>query len=434
MKLRLVLVLVVALAWPAVAQAKPDPVTWCGTDEVSADRVPDLEVSATQQIRVVYVVPQDGADHFLQDASGIATDAAWIDQWWQTQDPTRTPRFDRYPFPSCTSTFGQLDLGFLRLSQPAASFSTLGDPSVGLDTALAGLFPASQKTIVYYDGPTSDPSLCGETDYLASSTGGDQGIAYLYLQSGCDLGAPGAGTTAEVAAHELAHNLGAVPDGAPHECLTSQNHVCDSSTDLMYPFITDGSTLDSVTLDVGRDDYYAHAGTQWDVQDSTWLEHLPQFPFSLSVGAGGTASARAGISNLPCDDGCTGVQVDNGTTLSLTALPSSGYAFAGWTGGCPGSSRLCTIAVGGPTSVAATFVRAPLQVRVAVIGRGTVTSSPAGLTCAKACRRTFAATTVRLTAKPAAGWRFKGWAGACSGRRACSLSHTGTLRAVFARR
>ena len=432
MKLRLLLVLLGTLVWPAVAQARPAPVTWCGTDEVSADRTPNLEVSAPQQIRFVYVTPSDGPDNFLASASGIATDAAWIDQWWQGQDASRTPRFDRYPFPGCTSTFGELDIGFLRLAQPTSQFEAMQDPSLGLDPVLAGKFPSTQKTIVYYDGKIDNGRLCGETDYLSDTTGGDQGLVYVYLQGGCDLGPPGNGGTAEVAAHELTHNLGAVPGGAPHECPDNSNHACDSPTDLMYPYLQPGATLDAVTLDVGRDDYYGEGGTLWNVQTSGWLEHLPQFGFSLSVGAGGTVSARAGLSNLPCDTGCTGLQLDNGAEVSLNAVPAPGFAFAGWSGSCGGSARLCTVATTGDTTVTAAFVRAPLKVSVSISGKGTV-GAP-GLTCASSCTKTFAGTSVRFAAKPASGWKFKGWSGACSGTGSCTVDAAGALRATFVRR
>lgn len=432
------LVTLLALAAPAVAHAAPPaPVTWCGTDEVTANRVPDLDVSAAQQVRFVYAVPADAPDKFAATASGIATDAAWIDSWWQTQDPTRTPRFDKYAFPGCAPGFGQLDIGFVRLPNPAFYYQVPQTPSLRLDRDFQQLFPANEKTIVYFDSPIRDKQVCGETDYLANTQGGAQGAVYIYLQSGCNVGAAGAGGTAEVAAHELLHNLGAVPDGAPHECPSSASHACDSTTDIMYPYITDGSTLDTVQLDVGHDDYYAHSGSWWDVQDSSWLTHLPLYPFSLTVTGNGTLIARPGGNAriAACNSGCSNVPIDNGTQISVIAVPKPGYRFAGWSGACGGKSAACMVAVNAETSATAAFVKAALRVTVAVSGKGRVSSSPAGLTCAGTCTKVFAATSVKLTAKPSPGSKFAGWSGACSGKRAtCAVTKPGTARARFSLR
>jgi len=429
-----VLVVFAALAAPSLASARPPATyTWCGTDEVSANRLPDLEVTSNQQVRFFYAIPSDGTDDFQATASGIVNDAAWIDQWWQSQDPTRTPRFDRYPFPGCTSTWGQLDIGFIRLPHTAAYYTTREAPSILLDQDLASAFPGTQKSIVYYDGPTRNDQICGETDYLSNTFGGDNGIVYLYPRSACDLTPIGSGSSAEVAAHELLHNLGAVPDQAPNECPTSQSHVCDSKQDILYPFLSPDSNLDLVTLDVGNDDYYAHSGSWWDVQDSAWLEHLPQFPFSLSEEGSGRLVARSGTLKLPCDTGCTSLSLDNGATVSVIAVPAVGFAFSSWAGACSGTAPSCVLSVGAETTATATFVKATVQVAAAITGKGKVTSSPAGISCPGVCKTAFAAP-VRLTAKPSAGWKFTGWRGVCRGTKPCVLSATASVRAVFARR
>ena len=431
---RLLLLCLLALASPAAAAAAPEPVTWCGSDEATANRTPDLELASADRIRFVYAIPADGVDRFADVASGIATDAAWIDGWWRGQDPTRTPRFDRYPFPGCTTAFGGLEIGFVRLPKPASAYVVPSGTARRLDADLAGLFPREQKTVVYYDGRTFDGDVCGETDHLASLTGGDLGIAYVYLGSGCEL-TPGGGASAAVAAHELIHNLGAVPDEAPHECDTSGSHVCDSATDVMYPVLSPGATLDSIVLDAGRDDYYGHAGSWWDVRRSSWLTHLPRQALSLAVaGAGSLYAVGAGTTELPCRGGCDALQLDDGETVSVTAVPEPGWRLASWTGSCSGSDPRCTITAGGPTTATATFVRAPLRVTVEVRGRGRVRSAPAALDCARTCRASFTGRSVRLTAVASRGWRFAGWSGACTGAHRCTVTATAAVRARFVRR
>jgi hypothetical protein len=60
---------------------------------------------------------------------------------------------------------------------------------------------------------------------------------------------------------------------------------------------------------------------------------------------------------------------------------------------------------------------------VARSGSGEVSSSPGGISCGSACSHAYpAGTTVRLTARPASGWRFVAWSGACAGAHTCTVS------------
>ena len=83
-------------------------------------------------------------------------------------------------------------------------------------------------------------------------------------------------------AHELLHNLGAVPDQAPHICF--EHSVCDWYWDVETQFPT-GDPISKLVLDYGRDDYYGHSGSWIDIQDSLWLRHLdtPQEPLALPI-------------------------------------------------------------------------------------------------------------------------------------------------------
>ena len=58
-------------------------------------------------------------------------------------------------------------------------------------------------------------------------------------------------------------------------------------------------------------------------------------------------------------------------------------------------------------------------------GRGTVTSSPAGINCGTTCSANYASgTSVTLTAAAASGSTFAGWSGACTGTGTCVTSMT----------
>lgn len=268
---RTLLVLAVALALPGTAVAAPAPSRWCGNDVQAGDRLPDAV--AGFQFHAVYAIPADGGDRFAQTALLIARDLAAIDTWWRVQDASRAPRFDLFPFPGCDSEFGNLDISRVQLPQPAAAYSgRQGFQSMLADLAAATSADPDKKYVVFYDGVAEDVQVCGRSPSSALA-GGANGTAVVYLGSLCE----GLGSAAEIAVtavHEMIHNLGALPDRAPNACPGDDGHPCDSEADILYPSTTGGDVLAAKQLDVGRDDYYGHLGSQWDLQDSPWLEQL----------------------------------------------------------------------------------------------------------------------------------------------------------------
>ena len=100
-------------------------------------------------------------------------------------------------------------------------------------------------------------------------------------------------------------------------------------------------------------------------------------------------------------------------------------AVASATGGFAGSM--------GAAGVAMPRAAAPKPtLSVAVLGRGSVTSTPAGISCPGRCVATFAAgSRVLLTPKAKQGSRFLRWGGNCNGTRACRV-RVSALSAVAA--
>jgi hypothetical protein len=431
MRARIALALPFALAaLGAAAPVAHAAVTWCGTGPSPENRLPDVQASSFDQIHVVYATPADGPDAFSALASPIASDAAAIDGWWRGQDPSRAPRFDTFAFPGCPPGFGTLDLGFLRLSGTAASYAdAAGRQRLAAD--VGGTAANNVKTLVYYDGSADDPNICG-VSFGSTNAGGQFGVSIVYLHSACNVDVGQGRVTALVAAHELLHNLGAVPDGAPHDCPPPNDaHACDSPSDIMNPFLTETAMLSNVVLDVGHDDYYGHSGSWWDVQDSPWLEHLPQFTLAVSVTASGHGTLDTFPRTAACTTECTTVW-DNGMQVGVDAEPAPGWRLVGWGGACSGSGD-CNVTIDAAKSVTAAFGPASFRVSISVAGKGTVTSTPRGLACTHVCARPFAfGATVRLTAHPARGFKFVGWAGACVGRRGCTV-RVDRVRSVRAR-
>ncbi len=72
-----------------------------------------------------------------------------------------------------------------------------------------------------------------------------------------------------------------------------------------------------------------------------------------------------------------------------------------------------------------------LTVTLAGTSSGTVTSSPAGISCKPTCIASFASgTKVKLTTAPAKGAYFAGWSGACKGTNPCTVTMNSNLTAT----
>jgi hypothetical protein len=374
----------------------------------------------------VVVVPSDSPDTFAVDANRLADDVASIGSWWQSQDPTRVPRFDDAVFPGGTC----LDISFLRLPNPAAGYPLSSDSEanatfVALLRQLqqAGLDEQYKKYVVYVDGiGTASDLICGtgEGDF-------DRGPAYalVWLPT---CAPPGQTPVAkdQVAAHELLHALGALPDGAPHACPGNSGHPCDSTTDVLYPY-TSGLPLTSYVLDYNHDDYYGHPGSWPDLQDSLWMHllNVPPLPLAVRI-TGGQGEVASDVPGVACTATCT-TQWDRGSSLGLLATPSKGFRFVRWAGGgCTGAAG-CSLTMSTPQTVDAVFGPARVALHRTVVGLGRVACTPA-------CGATVAAgVPLTLRAVPAAGWRFVAWAGACRGAVPLCQPKTDTAVSVRAR-
>jgi uncharacterized repeat protein (TIGR02543 family) len=161
---------------------------------------------------------------------------------------------------------------------------------------------------------------------------------------------------------------------------------------------------------------------------------------SASPSAGGSVAASSSSPNAQCSG--SSCSVEDGGTVTLTATAASGYRFTGWSGACAGQSSPCTVQnVTGDQSAVANFAQ-----RVTVSGTASpatggsvAASSPSGgAACAGASCTVDAGSSVTLTETPAAGYRFGGWSGACSGSAPiCTFSNVTadqTATATFVRR
>jgi len=133
---------------------------------------------------------------------------------------------------------------------------------------------------------------------------------------------------------------------------------------------------------------------------------------SVTVTKTGNGSVNSSDKVISCGGKCS-ANYDLNATVTLTASPASGSVFTGWGGACGGAQQTCTVSVSDALNVTASF--APqFTLSIGRGGSGTVTG--AGLDCGKVCSAKFTqGSQVTLTATPAAGLKFTGWGGACSG-------------------
>lgn len=146
---------------------------------------------------------------------------------------------------------------------------------------------------------------------------------------------------------------------------------------------------------------------------------------TLSIQRNGTGSGIVSStpSGILCGGDCSETYTA-GTSVSLVASAATGSVFSGWSGACSGTGA-CTVSMALPRSVTATFTatRQTLSVVKSGDGTGTVTSSPAGISCGNTCSASMVAgATVKLTAAAAKGSKFTGWTGACSGTGSCTVA------------
>ncbi|MGA3191839.1 MAG: PKD domain-containing protein [Candidatus Bathyarchaeia archaeon] len=97
----------------------------------------------------------------------------------------------------------------------------------------------------------------------------------------------------------------------------------------------------------------------------------------------------------------------NGTVVTLTASPSIGWGFAGWSGNASGLAYQTTVNMTSNKSVNATFTQNVYTFWIAIVGQGHVTLNNTG--------PYHFGDVVQLSAVPASGWAFGNWSGDLSG-------------------
>jgi uncharacterized protein (DUF2141 family) len=147
--------------------------------------------------------------------------------------------------------------------------------------------------------------------------------------------------------------------------------------------------------------------------------------YALTVSRGGTGSGSVSSSpaGISCGADCS-ESYDYDTSVTLTPTAGTGSTFTSWSGDCTGSGA-CVVTMDAPKSVTATFTLNTYALTVSTdgTGGGSVSSSPAGISCGVDCSESYGhGTVVTLVPSPDAGSAFTSWAGDCAGSGACVVT------------
>jgi subtilase family serine protease len=162
-------------------------------------------------------------------------------------------------------------------------------------------------------------------------------------------------------------------------------------------------------------------------QDRTVSASFAAYRVVVTIAGDGKVEIAPPTSGARCpDDSCTPV-FPGGTMVILTPEPSAGSEFWGWgTGHCAGSGA-CGLTMDANKTALAEF-RTARVLTLTKSGSGTVTSSPAGISCGSGCSSQQASypdgRVVTLTASPSFGYELGAWGGACNGQIGASCSVT----------
>ena len=114
---------------------------------------------------------------------------------------------------------------------------------------------------------------------------------------------------------------------------------------------------------------------------------------NLGIGSGGSVGRSP---NLP--------SYEQGTEVTLTAIPFAGWTFSGWDGALTGLNPTAKLTMNSNVTVKAKFTQKLYDLDVKLAGEGTVLISP------QKGKYVFG-DKVTLTAQPKEGWRFATWSG-----------------------
>jgi hypothetical protein len=334
--------------------------------------------------------------------------------------------------------------------------------------------PAGPKGVTGATGATGPTGPAGNLAGIDSLAGKPCNMA---------LAAPGSlEVTYDLAGHvTILCNIAAVTltvtrSGAGGGTVMGSGITCGSTCSHSYPpgtTITLNESPDGTSVFTGWSGACSGSGTACtftinaNASVDAGFDALPAVSLAITKSGTGTGVVSSG-SDILCGVICTH-QYLPGTSVTLTAAPDTDVIFDSWSGACSGTTPTCTFTINSAANVNATFTAATLAIDVTIVGHnncagapcmywpartieGSATNgsstetiscanpgqvlpgfSPTGNVGSITTRCLFALSTgTNVTLSPASGsaGALSGWAGACSGTAACTVSIPGSLGGV----
>src|SRR5207244_2384756 len=117
------------------------------------------------------------------------------------------------------------------------------------------------------------------------------------------------------------------------------------------------------------------------------------YTLTVTTNGGGSVSSNPNLASYP-----------HGTAVTLTATPSTGWGFTGWSGDTTATTNPLSLVMTRDRSLTATFVLNQYSLTVTTSGSGSVARNPDQASYAYG-------TAVSLTATASTNWHFAGWSG-----------------------
>jgi ribosomal protein L21E len=138
--------------------------------------------------------------------------------------------------------------------------------------------------------------------------------------------------------------------------------------------------------------------------------------YTLTIAANGQGTTNPSTGTYTYEDG---------KSLTISANPSSGWKFDGWSGDAAGNNAIISITMDVEKGITANFSKIPYTLTIAANGQGT-TNPLAG------ARIYDAGTVVNITANPSSDWKFDSWSGDAAGTNTIVSIHMDGNKSVIA--